>query len=209
MVFFGKNKWPNITLEEIRKRARIIVIDDNDFPYRTLFQRDGYTIEKWDDVEDLPKLESGYFDIVLLDIQGVGKEQSQEQGLGILRHLRQVCPAQILVAYSNADYSLKYQDFFKLADRTLAKSADYVEYKRVVDWLLSQRFSLGFYVDRIANLASPHINNIEKLKGLSSKAILNRKLTKVEKYLNTVMDNKDVITMVLQVLKVAIGIASL
>jgi hypothetical protein len=209
VAFLGKKKWLEISLDEIRKRARIIVIDDRDFDYLSLFQRDGYVIEKWNDIDDLPKLESGYFDIILLDIQGVGKEQSQEQGLGILRHLRQVCPTQIIIAYSCADFSLKYQDFFNLADSVLAKSEDYVQFKRTIDTLLSQKFSLGFYVDRIARLVSPHISNMDKIKSLSTRAILTKKVTKVERYLNSVLDNKELIALVLQVIRVAISIASL
>ncbi len=33
------------------KRARLLVIDDADFPYLSLFERDGYTMEKWADVK--------------------------------------------------------------------------------------------------------------------------------------------------------------
>ncbi len=85
-MWFKRPKWPDIPFDEIKKRSRLLVIDDDDFPYQTLFERDGYTLEKWPDVTDLPKLESGYFDILLLDLQGVGRQQSSEQGLGILRH---------------------------------------------------------------------------------------------------------------------------
>jgi CheY-like chemotaxis protein len=48
------------------------VIDDQDFPYKELFERDGYTVTKWDDVHDLAQLESGEFDLILLDLLGVG-----------------------------------------------------------------------------------------------------------------------------------------
>jgi len=66
-LFSKKKTWPTIELSEIKKRARLLVIDDSDFPYQSLFERDGYTIEKWPDVTDLPKLESGFYDVVLLD----------------------------------------------------------------------------------------------------------------------------------------------
>jgi hypothetical protein len=45
--FFRKKGWPDIPFSEIKKRARMLVIDDSDFPYQTLFERDGYTLEKW------------------------------------------------------------------------------------------------------------------------------------------------------------------
>jgi len=209
MLTLRKKKWPQLKLEEIKKRARILVIDDNEFVYQSLFDKDGYTIDKWDDVDDLPKLEEGYFDIILLDIQGVGKRQSYEQGFGILKHLYEVCPTQIIVAYSNADFSLKYQSFFKMADATLAKSDDYVQFKRTVDKLLADRFSLGFYINRAENVVSQYINDTVKFRSLAEKAILSRNVKRVKTYLDQNVDRKDVVTLALQVMQVAIGIAAL
>jgi hypothetical protein len=206
---FNRAKWPNLPLDEIRKRARILVIDDTEFYYLQLFKSNGYVIEKWDDIQDLQKLESGYYDILLLDIQGVGREESKEEGFGILKHLHQVCPTQIVIAYSNADFSLKYQEFFNMADTTLAKSDDYVEFKRVVDQLLIRRFSLGFYIDRIVRLASPYVADSVKLKDIATRAILQKNPGKMESFLQGYIENKDIITTILQIIQVAIGIASL
>jgi CheY-like chemotaxis protein len=99
--FNKKTNWPSMKFEEMKKRARILVIDDKPFAYSKLFKNDGYNIEKWDDIKDLPKLETGYYDVILLDIQGVGTKQSVDQGFGILRHLRRENPSQIIVAYSS------------------------------------------------------------------------------------------------------------
>lgn len=209
MLFSKKKQWPSLSVEEIRKRARILVIDDSDFFYLQLFQNDGYTIEKWDDVYDLQKLEAGYYDIILLDIQGVGKKQSQDQGFGILKHINQVCPAQIVIAYSNADFSLKYQDFFKIADSTLAKTDDYVDFKRSVDRLLLQKFSMGFYVDRIIKLAAPYLQDSNKVKTLSEKAIINKKIERLKDYLQEHIDNEKTIAAILQIVQIAISIAAL
>src|SRR4051812_27525384 len=120
-------KWPRIDPKEIMKRARILVIDDEGFPYISLFQRDGYTIELWEDIDDLQALESGAYDLILLDLRGVGRDISSAEGFGVLRHLRRTSPAQMVVAYSNADLSLAYQPFFDEADATLHKTTDYVE----------------------------------------------------------------------------------
>jgi len=207
MFFSKKKQWPNLAIEEIRKRARILVIDDSDFFYLQLFKNDGYTIEKWNDVDDLQKLESGYFDIILLDIQGIGKKQSKDQGFGILKHIHQACPAQIVIAYSNADFSLKYQDFFKNADATLAKTDDYVDFKRTVDKLLVQRFSMGFYVDRIIKLSGPYLQDISKVKALSEKAIVNGKIERLKDYLHENIDDKDFIAIVLKIVEIAINIS--
>jgi len=206
---FRKKGFKPLSWEEIKKRARILVIDDSEFYYRQLFENDGYTIEKWEDVEDLSKLESGHFDLILLDIQGVGRNQSTEEGLGILKHINKTCPSQIVIAYSNADWSLKYKEFFDMADAALDKSDDYVVFKRKVDDLLKQRFSLGFYIDRAVKVASPYINDKEKARQLIKKAIDKKNTSKLEIFLDTEIEKKDIVTIVLSIVQVAIGIASL
>ncbi len=193
--------------EEIKKRAKILVIDDHDFAYAPLFTRDGYTIEKWDDVERLEKLENNYFDLILLDIQGVGQSETDEEGFGILKHIRAKSPTQIVIAFSNADWSLKYQEFFDLADRKLAKSQDYVEFKRIVDDLLIQRFSLDFYIGKIEKLQN--LTQAEKTKIIQAakSSILNGKIETTKTSVKSL--SKEDAQLVIAIVQTAVAICSL
>lgn len=202
----NKETWPTLSLEDIKKRARLLVIDDEEFVYRELFKNDGYIIDKWDDIEDLSKLEQNFYDLILLDVQGVGSAISSQQGLGVLRHIRESAPAQLVIAFSNADYSLKYQDFFKLADATLSKGADYVEFKRKVDELLIQRFALGFYVGRIASLLGGSIEDREKLEKETEKAILRKTPGSMRKYLFDKVKEPKTLDIIGTILEVAIKV---
>ncbi len=204
----SRRPWPEPTIDEIRKRSRILVVDDQEFPYEKLFTRDGYTLKKWDDVTNLTELEQGDFDLILLDLQGVGKAESAEEGLGILRHVRTRCPAQIIIAYSNADWPLKNQPFFQMADATLQKSADYVDFKRKVDELLQQRFSLGFYVSRMQAELAEHTQELPNLGRTSRDAILSNRPEILAKYLRSHVNDAAAIDRALQIAAIAIGIAN-
>jgi len=195
-------------LDEIRKRARLLVIDDEDFIYKELFTRDGYIIEKWDDVEDLSKLEQNFFDVILLDVQGVGRKLSADQGLGILQHIRKTAPTQVVIAFSNADYSLKYQDFFSMADAVLAKGADYVEFKRTVDQLLQQRFSLGFYVGKVASVVGGRVDDPDRLEKETRKAILKNKPKDLMAYLADKVNDPKTLELATGIIKVAAKVAT-
>jgi hypothetical protein len=208
-AFWRSDPWPEVSLDEIRKRARLLVIDDQDFPYLPLFERDGYTMEKWSDVDDLSKLEAGFYDILLLDLQGVGRQHSAEQGLGILRHIRNTCPAQVIIAYSSADWPLKYQDFFNQADAVLAKSSDYVDFKRKVDALLMERFSFGFYIARIRTALAPHIEDVRKVERIVRKSIRARSTTKLQHFLEQRLDDPHVLNTVISIVRTAIEVAAL
>lgn len=207
--FFGNilgPKWPSVDFIEIKKRARILVVDDSEFHYLGLFDDDDYTIEKWDDVIDLTKMESGYYDLILLDIQNVGKAYSAEQGFGILKHLHQVNPAQIIIAYSDADWSLKYQGFFSMADVSLAKTDDYVVFKRTVDALLIKRFSLDFYIDRVCKVVSLGDQDDGALRKQAAKAILKRNPNLLERYLSKFVDNKEIMGLALKTTATAVSL---
>jgi len=202
-------QWPEPTIDEIRKRARILVIDDLEFPYSQLFERDGYVIKKWDDVSNLTELEHGDYDLILLDLQGVGRAESAEEGLGVLKHIRTRCPAQIIIAYSNADWPLKNQPFFKMADATLQKSADYVEFKEKVDELLRQRFALGFYVSRIQAELASHKQDLPALDKNSRDAILTGRPEQLGKYLRDKVGDTATVDRVIQIANIAVGVANL
>ena len=202
-----KAKWPEFSTDEIRKRSRLLVIDDTDFPYQALFKRDGYALDKWNDVRNLSSLERGDYDVILLDIRGVGRRESEEEGFGILKHLRARAPAQIVIAYSNEDWSLKYQGFFDLADARMYKSADYVDFKRVVDEQLRRRFSMDFYLERMSAALGTHVPDVEKLRRETSRAIFSGNSRRLEQFLKTNLDTADLIQIGLGIAQVAIAIA--
>jgi DNA-binding response OmpR family regulator len=211
MPFWKKKSlpWPDMPFEEVKKRARILVIDDNPFAYLELFKLDGYAIDQWSDVKEITKLENGEFDIILLDVQGVGKEISpSEQGLGVLRHLRRVNPAQVIIAFSNSDFSLKYHDFFAKADAILPKSADYVEFKRNVDDLLRERFSLGFFVSRISKI--PGVSSLDRVKTEreATAAIASEQPAKLKGFLLDKLVTKDNVETAVKLTMAAIEVAN-
>ncbi len=166
-------------------------------------------IEQWADVEDLPKIERNFYDIILLDVQAVGKQLSSKQGLGVLEHIRKTAPAQIVIAFSNADYSLKYQEFFKMADRVLSKGADYVDFKRQVDELLRSRFSLGFYIEKVLSVVGSNVDDEGRLERETRKAILRNNPQKLRKYLIEKISDEGTLQAVLSVVNLAIEVAKI
>lgn len=133
---------------------------------------------------------------------------SPDHGLGVLGHLREVAPAQIVVAYSNAEWSVEYQDFFDSADEVLHKTKDdYMAFKRTLDQLLDDRFSLGFYVDRIARELGDVAN--DEIRDHARKAILSEKPDRLRRYLAGKIEDTITIDRVIAITGVAISAAQL
>lgn len=202
--------WPRFTHEEILKRARLLVIDDSDFPLIKSFRKDGYTITKQNDVKELAQLETDAFDLILLDLEGVGTSLSEDQGFGILRHIRETNPTQLVIAYSNQEWSLEYQHFFEEADAALPKTkTDYYEFKRTVDRLLDRRFSLDYYVERAEEELEEYKAAVPKAPKKIRAAILTGRGSKLNEYLQDRVEDKNVINTVMQITQIAVQVGQI
>ena len=173
------SELPVPPLADLRKRTRILVIDDDphSFPFDVL-RREGYAIDHWFKVDNLRTLEEGQYDIIFLDIQGVAQEYSQEDGLGILEYLKEVNPSQIVVAFSAHSYDLSKNKFWRLADDSLSKPVEATKCKRLIDNLIEGKRTPAHYWGAIAELLAR--------QGLSPKQI-----TQIEDKVTRALAKKD------------------
>lgn len=210
MLLSRSRAGTEIPLKQIVARVRILVIDDQEFPYVKLFRRDGYNVDKWKDVSKLTQIEQGDYDLILLDLQGVGAAISAtDEGLGVLRHIKQVRPTQLVIAYSNAQFPLQYQPFFELADGVMQKSADYLDFKRKVDDLLQDHFSVGFQIRKIEKEFSNAGLSPEKGAKLARRALRQRNVEPLRSYLSKRVDDVITVDRVIAVAQLAISIAAI
>jgi hypothetical protein len=111
--------------------------------------------------------------------------------------------------HTPADFSLKYQEFFKQADDTLEKTQDYVEFKQTVDRFLKERFSISFYINRVATLANSQISDVPKLRRLTERAILGGSTNKLKTFLEANTDKTEITSSVLKITAVAIELVKI
>lgn len=189
-----------VDIEELKKRLRIVVIDDEDsFPVK-LFQEAGYSIDKWDKVENYNKLESGFYDIIVLDIAGIALHISENDGLGVLEDLKSYNPTQIIIAFSQHSFDLSKAKFWQLADDQIAKPSDFLKIKRAIDNLIENKFTPQRYLNSIdsliqnSNLNSKERNSAKKY--LSDTYNSNKKVDK-EKLIEISKRNMDLVSKIL------------
>lgn len=144
---WGASLPPPPSIEAVRKQARVLVIDDHVLPAQKTFERDGYHFERWSSIKNLSQLTDGHYHLILLDIQGVGLEESPDlQGLGILKHIKISNPAQPVMVYSAQPHSVSSNEYLMMADAVLDKGMSYVEYKERVDDILLRRATPGYFI---------------------------------------------------------------
>jgi CheY-like chemotaxis protein len=161
--------------EEIRKRIKIVVIDDDEasFPYQ-LLRLSGYTIEWWSNVDDrgLERLEKSQFDIIILDLNDIASpEISSSDGIGILERIKEVNPTQIIVAFSGQEYDIEKTQFFLMADDTLKKPVDIVKAKNLIDRIIDQKINIGYFWSAINSYLTKEKVNRKKIAKIEREII--------------------------------------
>lgn len=185
-------------LDEAKKRASILVIDDdpNAFPV-DLLSAEGYKVQYWNEVKNLRDLENGLFDIIILDIHGICPAGiSSNDGLGILEHLKKRNPAQIVVAYSGKKFDLRSEKFWRIADDYLSKPTDLLVAKEKVDTLLREKFTPDYYWRSLsAFLLAQGVaaKELEKLEGVIANAVTSKKSVSMAEIGRILTVGKDVL----------------
>jgi len=198
---------PSLTLEEVRKKARLLVIDDHVFPYTRLFERDGYHIERWPKIVNMSQLTDGHFDLILLDLHGVALSDSPEmQGLGVLQHVKSRNPTQLIVAYSAQDWSASYRDFFALADAVFRKDDEYLTFKGQVDELLLRRYTKGFFVSKMNEALGDNAVFVPKAVELALRTMTTGSDQRIKSYLSERITDQLTIDRVLAIIGIAVAI---
>ena len=159
-------KWDQIPFQELKKRCKILVIDDEEASFPTAALKDeGYTIDWWPHVDSnrLAQLESGMFDLIILDIQGIAEPGLSDtgDGLGILRRLKEANPAQLVVAFSGREFDLDAVPFWRLADDALRKPVTLIACKDKLDTWITESVDPIAQWERIEQqLRDKHIRSL-------------------------------------------------
>lgn len=131
--------------EELIRRSRILIVDDERPDLIDDLQRSHFAVEYVSDIraENLSdRLDSRLYDLVLLDFGQVGEDIGKEQGLSILRHIKRVNPAVVVLAYTSKALGTEHADFYRLADGVLAKDARIADSLRRIEEALQKAHSV-------------------------------------------------------------------
>lgn len=222
MGIFTKDKITNYRIphnpDEIRKRIKIVVIDDDEESFPTqLLSSNGYTIEWWDKVDDrnLQRLEKNDFDIIILDINDIADPSiSSNDGIGILERIKQVNPSQIVVAFSGQEFDIEKTHFFQMADDTLSKPIDFIKAKNLIDRIIDQKITIAYFWESLSGFLTKEGVKNKQIAQVEKEIILSIKNQKKvdykkigDKILNGVEISSKVVTLIQRFL-VVVGFAT-
>ena len=155
-LLFWKKQQPKLTernTDEIKNICKILFIDDKTFPLVDILKSEGWKhVTRLKDVDALEQAEIKDANILIVDIQGVGKRlKFKDEGLGLIIALKEKYPSKKVIVYSAEDQG-KIQAFhpgIDKADKRLSKNSDPYEFQVVIENFSKELFSLSECVKRI------------------------------------------------------------
>jgi CheY-like chemotaxis protein len=122
---------------EARRRCRILLIDDdpNALPIGEITKGDyNLSQEKLVTSDLLRQCETGVFDIIILDYNGIApKSLTPDDGFGVFERIRSTNPEQYIIAISGLTYDISKTAYFKEANDWLRKPTDLTTTNNKID----------------------------------------------------------------------------
>jgi DNA-binding response OmpR family regulator len=111
--------------EELIRRSRVLFVDDERPTLIDDLKAAHFSAEHVADIDNnnLDLIDRKLYDLILLDFGNVGKAFGRDEGLALLRHIKRVNPATVVLAYTAKALAADHSDFYRLADGVLAKDA--------------------------------------------------------------------------------------
>jgi len=192
-----------VTIEVIRKQARILVIDDQDWPAIEMFDRDGYHIERWPEVKNLTQLTDGHYQLILLDINGVGLNESPDmQGLGILEAIKNANPAQSVIVYSAQKQRITANKYLGRADAVMDKGTSYVDFKARIDQLLLSRSTPDYFIAVMNEQLGENAALAPRAVGKALRALRSGNTAVLRNYLSKTVPDRETVELVVSIIGV-------
>lgn len=123
-----------LTTLELKSKTRILFIDDMDFPIVRNLKKAGWNTDLVHDIYDIDDNLIVASHILFVDINGVAKTLSAEEGLGLVKAIkRKYGNTKKVIIYSSEQEGDRFNEAFQLADASLPKESDYFEFLAIVD----------------------------------------------------------------------------
>jgi PleD family two-component response regulator len=123
-------------LPKRKEDYRILFIDDNhtDFNMVSILKKAGWPNTKAvKDLTDLDELKAREASIIFVDINGVGTQMFEDQGLGLAAALKDRYPEKTIILYSADPTGNRFDKKLKKVDDTLPKNAEPYEFISLIE----------------------------------------------------------------------------
>lgn len=140
--------YPRESFDNLKHKARIAIVDDEDVPHADRLRRDGYNIADFPDIDYIDSFLKHDYHIIILDIQGIGKNlDSTSDGWSILKYIKEKSPHTVVLLFTGVEWSLRYRELADLSDDYLTKDIEFLNFKEKLDKAIEKAFSFKYHYE--------------------------------------------------------------
>ena len=131
--------------EELIRRSRILFIDDETPGLITDLQKAHFAVDHVTDIDstNIEYIDKKLYDLILLDFGGVGLHFGEDEGLSLLKYIKRVNPATIVLSYTSKALKPHHADFYRLTDGVLQKDAGIADSTEKIEEALRKAHSIS------------------------------------------------------------------
>lgn len=169
------------------KKLRVLFVDDEVLEISNALKREGYDVEHWRDVENLDQLCDGRYQVILLDVRGIG-EKYGGNGLDVLKYVANHNPLVYTCIFSAKPFTGEEAETIrKYAGRSITKDCTLYELIEILETyasslnekkilgILESKFRLGWYdkwqLKRGQQLSQGRLAKISRASNIGVEAI--------------------------------------
>ncbi|WP_304635533.1 hypothetical protein [Pseudoalteromonas sp.] len=189
---FEKKKLDQLAKEmKLRSNYRVAIIDDeiDSFPI-DFINKMGFDVKTFESISFADSIEIAKFDVVLLDVKGVVREDLEEGGAKFIKILKEARSALPVVAVSSGKFQPGLNDYFKSSDAILNKPIE--EFK--IQELLNELKADFFDFEKLSSQLKEQIRKLPVDNKLKSKLEV-----EVVKYLSSKLPKAETFQLVHQI----------
>lgn len=132
------------------KKLRVLFVDDEELEIVKVLRQEGYQADHWHDVENLDVLVDGRYQVVFLDVRGIGRKHNGN-GLDVLKYVATYNPLVYRVVFSAKPFTARENEITRqFADRVVTKDCTTYELIDVLD-RYAKSVSVDYVVAKIAS----------------------------------------------------------
>lgn len=125
MWFAKKKKLDSIKFsiprEDLIRKSRILLIDNEKPDVFEDIKSAGFSIDYVEDVNKENIHIVDRYDLIVLDFGDVGRDFGDGEGLSLLKYIKRVNPAIVVLAYTSKALTSQNSDFYRISDLVLGK----------------------------------------------------------------------------------------
>lgn len=174
---FGKKSPKPLTLSQLKKVTKVLIIDDEEpKELRELLRKEGWKNYYLNDLDTLANKRLEDSQIICIDIMGVGKKLQVDNGMGLVKHIKEKYPEKKIILYSSVSKQDIFSDALDYVDKRLRKEASLVPFSLAIEEMSANTFSwdetIRFAYEKVKDLLPDSIE-FNQFKLAAEKSITN------------------------------------